>query len=98
MLDGAEAITCRPADLLEPELEAQTEELKKIAVEQKIQLADDVVDDVLTYALFPQIGLKFLENRNNPDAFEASPDWRSRGDCVAACSIVRWLRRLFGSR
>ncbi len=73
VLDGAEAITCRPADLLEPELESQTAELKKIAVEQNIQLADDVVDDVLTYALFPQIGLKFLENRNNPDAFEAVP-------------------------
>jgi len=31
------------------------------------------IDDVLTYALFPQIGLKFLENRNNPDAFEPVP-------------------------
>ena len=27
----------------------------------------------MTYALFPQIGLKFLENRNNPDAFEPVP-------------------------
>jgi oxaloacetate decarboxylase alpha subunit len=73
VLDGAEAITCRPADLLEPELESQTAELQKIAGERNIQLADDVVDDVLTYALFPQIGLKFLENRNNPDAFEPVP-------------------------
>ena len=32
-----------------------------------------MIDDVLTYALFPQIGLKFLENRNNPDAFEPVP-------------------------
>jgi oxaloacetate decarboxylase alpha subunit len=32
-----------------------------------------LVDDVLTYALFPQIGLKFLKNRNNPDAFEPAP-------------------------
>jgi len=31
------------------------------------------VDDVLTYALFPQIGLKFLQNRGNPDAFEPAP-------------------------
>jgi oxaloacetate decarboxylase alpha subunit len=37
-------------------------------------LSDNVDDDVLTYALFPQIGLKFLENRNNPDAFEPHPD------------------------
>jgi len=28
---------------------------------------------VLTYALFPQIGLKFLKNRDNPDAFEPAP-------------------------
>jgi oxaloacetate decarboxylase alpha subunit len=31
------------------------------------------IDDVLTYALFPQVGLKFLQNRNNPDAFEPVP-------------------------
>jgi oxaloacetate decarboxylase alpha subunit len=59
--------------LLEPELEVQTEELQRLAKERNIQLADDVVDDVLTYALFPQIGAKFLENRNNPDAFEPVP-------------------------
>ena len=29
---------------------------------------------MLTYALFPQIGIKFLENRDNPDAFEPAPD------------------------
>jgi oxaloacetate decarboxylase alpha subunit len=38
-----------------------------------ISLAEDVVDDVLTYALFPQVGLKFLKNRHNPDAFEPDP-------------------------
>ena len=74
VLDGSEAITCRPADLLAPELEKQTNELEKIAKERNIQLADDVIDDVLTYALFPQVGIKFLENRNNPDAFEPIPD------------------------
>ena len=73
VLDGGEAITCRPADLLEPELERQTEELNHLAIDKKIHLAEDVVDDVLTYALFPQIGLRFLENRDNPDAFEPPP-------------------------
>jgi len=73
VLDGAEAITCRPADLLEPELDRQTSELERLASEKNIRLAEDVVDDVLTYALFPQIGLKFLENRDNPDAFEPAP-------------------------
>ena len=73
VLEGGTPITCRPADLLEPELEQQTTELQRIAKEKKIRLADEVVDDVLTYALFPQIGLKFLENRDNPDAFEPAP-------------------------
>ena len=73
VLDGAEAVVCRPADLLEPELESQTAELLRIAKEKNICLANAVVDDVLTYALFPQIGAKFLENRNNPAAFEPVP-------------------------
>lgn len=73
VLDGKEAITCRPADLLESEMDKLTEELKKLATEKNIKLASDAVDDVLTYALFPQIGLKFLENRGNPNAFEPVP-------------------------
>jgi oxaloacetate decarboxylase alpha subunit len=73
VLDGAEAITCRPADLISPEVDNLTAELKTLAKEKNINLADEVIDDVLTYALFPQIGLKFLENRNNPDAFEPVP-------------------------
>ena len=74
VLEGADPITCRPADLLEPEVEHQTEELTQLAAEKGIRLAADVIDDVLTYALFPQIGTKFLENRDNPDAFEPAPD------------------------
>ena len=73
VLDGSEAITCRPADLLDPEVDKLTAELERLAKEQNIELADDVIDDVLTYALFPQIGLKFLANRHNPDAFEPVP-------------------------
>ncbi|MGV8843735.1 MAG: sodium-extruding oxaloacetate decarboxylase subunit alpha [Pseudomonas sp.] len=73
VLDGAEAITCRPADLLEAEMDKLSAELKGLAQEKGITLASDEIDDVLTYALFPQIGLKFLENRGNPDAFEPAP-------------------------
>jgi oxaloacetate decarboxylase alpha subunit len=74
VLKGAEPITCRPADLLKPELESQTKEFNHIAIERKIKLAHDVIDDVLTYALFPQIGIRFLQNRQNPEAFEPPPD------------------------
>ena len=73
VLDGSEAITCRPADLLEAEMDKLSAELKGIAREKGIKLAVDEIDDVLTYALFPQIGLKFLENRGNPAAFEPAP-------------------------
>ncbi len=75
VLDGGEAITCRPADLLEPEMDKLVTELKNLATEKGIELTtgENEIDDVLTYALFPQIGLKFLENRNNPDAFEPAP-------------------------
>lgn len=75
VLEGAEPVTCRPADLLEAELDALSSELQALADEKGVTLAagDDRIDDVLTYALFPQVGLKFLENRGNPDAFEPAP-------------------------
>ena len=74
-LDGDELITCRPADLLESELDKIKDELIAIAKEKTIKLTEGegLIDDVLTYALFPQIGLKFLQNRDNPSAFEPVP-------------------------
>ena len=70
---GEAPITCRPADNLTPELDALTAELQHLAEERSIALASDLVDDVLTYALFPQVGLKFLEHRANPSVFEPPP-------------------------
>ncbi|WP_038870450.1 pyruvate carboxylase subunit B, partial [Vibrio jasicida] len=77
VLDGKEAITCRPADLLKPEMETLTVDLMEKAQSDGIKLASERVDDVLTYALFPQVGLKFLKNRDNPDAFEPAPTLES---------------------
>ncbi|PCF96986.1 sodium-extruding oxaloacetate decarboxylase subunit alpha [Vreelandella nigrificans] len=75
VLEGGEPITCRPADNLAPEMDRLAAELKQKAGAESIRLADGerLVDDVLTYALFPQIGLKFLKNRDNPAAFEPVP-------------------------
>ncbi|KIN15748.1 sodium-extruding oxaloacetate decarboxylase subunit alpha [Vreelandella titanicae] len=75
VLEGGEPITCRPADNLSPEMDRLAAELKEKASAEGIRLAEGKreVDDVLTYALFPQIGLKFLKNRDNPDAFEPAP-------------------------
>jgi oxaloacetate decarboxylase alpha subunit len=72
-LDGRKPTTCRPADLLEPEMENLTREVDGLLAERRIPRARNPVEDVLTYALFPQVGLHFLENRNDPGAFEPVP-------------------------
>jgi oxaloacetate decarboxylase alpha subunit len=73
VLEGDDPITCRPGDLLEPEMVQLTEELTEIANEKHLDLSDELTDDVLIYALFPQVGLKFLENRGHLDRFEPHP-------------------------
>lgn len=70
---GEEPVTCRPADLLEPEFDHLTNELQVIAQEKGLTLSEHLLEDVLIYAQFPQIGLKFIENRGNKDAFEPVP-------------------------
>ncbi|TKF36637.1 oxaloacetate decarboxylase subunit alpha [Vibrio kanaloae] len=84
VLDGAEPITCRPADLLKSEMDTLTTDLLEKAKSEGISLAEDTVDDVLTYALFPQVGLKFLKNRRNPEAFEPAPMLETEAPVVAA--------------
>ena len=51
-----EVITCRPADLLEPELEKLRAEIPEW-IEQE--------EDVLTYAQFPQVAPKFFKARRD---------------------------------
>ena len=56
MLGAAEPITCRPADLLQPEMEKLKKEAEKWSIQE---------EDALTYAMFPQVAPKFFETRNN---------------------------------
>jgi oxaloacetate decarboxylase alpha subunit len=72
VLNGKEAINCRPADLLKPEFEKQKADLIGLAEAENIALKNEI-DDTLTYALFPQVGWRFLKNRDNLEAFEAIP-------------------------
>ena len=51
-----EVITCRPADLLEPEIEKYRQECRQYAKSD---------EDVLSYALFPQVAEKFFEWRDS---------------------------------
>ncbi len=55
-----EIVTCRPADLLEPEFEKRREELKKMGLLKK-------EEDALTYAIYPEVGLKFLKGEIKPE-------------------------------
>ena len=60
-----DVITCRPADLLEPELPKYREEYKDIARND---------EDVLSLALFPQVAPKFLEYRDGAKEEESKSD------------------------
>ena len=64
-IGDAEVITCRPADLLKPELESYREEIKDHIRQE---------EDVLSYALFPQVALKFFEAREAAERKAAEPE------------------------
>ena len=65
-------ITCRPADVLTDDFQSVEDEFKQALVEKNIT-ADASVENILIYAMFPEIGLNFLENVDNPDYFESEP-------------------------
>ena len=73
VLEGAAPVTDRPADHIAPEMAKIEAEVAEQAKSKEVKLADNAVDDALIVALFPQIAWKFLENRNNPAAFEPAP-------------------------
>ncbi len=71
--DGGEVITDRPADMIDPEMDKMIDEIKQLAKDEGFDLAENAEDDALIYALFQQVGLKFLKHRNDPSAFEPMP-------------------------
>lgn len=73
VLEGAAPVTDRPADHIAPEIAKIEAEVAEQAKAKGVKLSDNAVDDALIVALFPQIAWKFLENRNNPAAFEPAP-------------------------
>lgn len=64
-LKGEEPITCRPADVLEPELPRAKRELDPALVEKE--------EDYISYAIFPDTALKFFQWRKNPLMEEEEP-------------------------
>ncbi|MDC0055159.1 sodium-extruding oxaloacetate decarboxylase subunit alpha [Pseudomonadota bacterium] len=65
-------ITCRPADVLTDDFQSVEDEFKGVIAEKNIS-ADASIENVLIYAMFPEIGLNFIENSDNPDYFESEP-------------------------
>ena len=73
ILEGSPAVTCRPADLLgNNEFDETRITFEKIINEKKISI-NKTDENVLTYALFPEVGIKFFENIKNADYFEKPP-------------------------
>ncbi|MGV7220321.1 MAG: sodium-extruding oxaloacetate decarboxylase subunit alpha [Nitrospinales bacterium] len=73
--EGKEVITCRPADLLEPEWEGVVKELGDKYTSE---------EDRLTYAMFPKVALKFFETRGQPVAAAPSSSTSSNGQKAPA--------------
>ena len=65
-------ITCRPADLLNEDFQSSAEDFKKATADKAI-LAEASDENILIYVMFPEIGLKYLENADNLDHFESEP-------------------------
>jgi len=73
-IGNEDVIDCRPADLLKDEMTTLRDEIKKLAKSE---------EDVLTYAMFPEIGRKFLEEREagtlEPEPLEPMPTQSGQG-------------------
>ncbi len=74
VLNGAQPITCRPADLIDAEMDKLIADVQEKAKAENVTLGKNIEEDALINGLFAQIGWKFLANRNNPSAFEPKPD------------------------
>ena len=72
-MKGGAPITCRPADLIDDNEYENTKKKFKNLIKDKNLDIEANEENILTYTLFPEIGLKFLENKDCIDFFEKSP-------------------------
>ncbi len=77
---GEKPITCRPAEVLEPELEKAKEEIGDLAVD---------LDDVLIYALYPVTGKRFLSWKYGKEQPPADVKPRTLQDAAAEQELVK---------
>ena len=77
---GEMPITCRPAEVLKPELEKAREDVKGLAVD---------LDDVLTYALYPVTGKRFLKWKYGKEEPPAEVKPRTMADVKAEQDLIK---------
>ena len=81
---GEEPISCRPAEVLKPELEKAKEEIGDLAVD---------LDDLVTYAMFPVTGKKFLQWKYGKEEPPAEVKATSLEEAKAKEALVRKARK-----
>jgi len=72
-LNGELPITCRPADLLSNDEFIKTKQNFISLIKEKNIAIEANEENILTYALFPEVGVQFFENKDNPEFFESAP-------------------------
>ena len=73
-------ISCRPADLINDNYAEIVDSFSQ-AIQEKNLVTDASDENILTYAMFPEVGLAFLEHQSDPDYFEAEPaDIKKKSD------------------
>ena len=73
VLKGNAPVTCRPADLIDIDEYGNTKEKFHNLIKENNLDIEASEENILTYTLFPEIGFKFLQNKDNKDYFEKSP-------------------------
>ena len=77
-IGNEDVIECRPADLLAPEMDKLREEIGELAHSD---------EDVLTYAMFPDIGRTFLEERASGSLVPEPLETPQAGECQQSTPI-----------
>ncbi len=87
IIGAEEQITCRPADILPPGLERCAGEIGSLAQSE---------EDILSYAIFPQIASKFFENRgrNSLDVMQAAAPAESKEDTSMNLQEIKELIKM----
>ncbi len=80
LAENERPITCRPADEIDSELDALSAELTNLSKKHgfSVPRGKFEIDDVLTYALFPQVALKFFKHFEDASVFEPTPTRESK--------------------